>query len=113
MNLGNFQLNPLIKNKIYEWILIHYIFPLYNCIENNKKNDKEYEKLYKQVYEYTNIDDNFLCKILNWMLDTIKLVKKLNDPELNEKYNAVKDECKKLLTTNALFEKTNWYKHFS
>ncbi|WP_033159695.1 hypothetical protein [Mycoplasmoides alvi] len=92
-----------LKNKIYEWILIHYLLPLYMCLNRYYKNDEKFKVICQKLYEY-HVDNNLLLEIINWMINTIDLVNEIDNKQLNKFYLLVKKECEKLICKKKLFK---------
>ncbi|WP_027124087.1 hypothetical protein [Mycoplasmoides pirum] len=93
-----------LKNKIYEWILIHYLLPLYVIVHGYKEKDTKFKLISEKLYYY-NIDNQILIDVINLMINTQNIVNELNDKKIQKLYETVRNECEKIICKNLLFKK--------
>lgn len=95
-----------LEIKIYEWVLIHYLLPIYICLFGYEENDQTFENLVKQLFEYK-FEQNLIEQIINYLIETKYIVKQLDDKNLEILYKNVIKCCNTLVSTNIYLKENN------
>ncbi|WP_156933113.1 hypothetical protein [[Mycoplasma] testudinis] len=91
---NNHELTKKCEIRIFEWIILHYLLPLYISVHGYKENDKNFKNLIHDLFYY-DFKEAIIAKGCNLLLQANYKVQELKDKELIEIFEMAKPRIKK------------------